>query len=130
MAMLRTGPGERGGGELVEGSGEGLINRLFSHSHQTQQQGACFPLLQDELKSAQGGRALEWQVPAPKPAQSPASTQSRTAQGRGRKLQHSPYWHLIVRTGQTGAGRYVGVEAQLEEQTHPALTKDRCHFKE
>lgn len=73
MAMLRTGPGERGGGELVEGSGEGLINRLFSHSHQTQQQGACFPLLQDELKSAQGGRALEWQVPAPKPAQSPAS---------------------------------------------------------
>lgn len=58
-----TGPEERGNGESVEGSGEGLINRVFSHSHQTQLEGACFPLLREELKSAQGGHALEWQFP-------------------------------------------------------------------
>lgn len=62
--------------------------------------------------------------------QSPAPTHGRTAQARGRTLEHSPYSHLIVRTGQTGAGRYVGVETQLEEQTHPALARGRCHFEE
>lgn len=130
MATLRTRPGERGSGESVEWSGEDLINRLFSHRHQTQQQEDCFPLLRGELKTAQGGHALEWQFPVPKPAVPCLPTHSRTGQGRDRKLQRSPYSHLIMRTGQTGAGRYAGVEAQLEEQTHPALTKDRRHFKE
>lgn len=73
MARLRTRPGERGSGESLEWSGEGLINRLFSHKHQTQQQEDCFPLLQGELKSTQGGHALEWQFPVPKPARSLAS---------------------------------------------------------
>lgn len=73
MAMLRTGPGEKGSRESVEGSGENLINRLFSLRYQTQQQAACFPLLRDELKSRQVGHALEQQFPVPKQAKFPVS---------------------------------------------------------
>lgn len=67
----------------------------------------------------------------PKPAQSPIFP--HRAGLYKEKVGNSsidPYLCLIVRLGQTGAGRYVGVEAQLEEQTHPALTKHRCCFKE
>lgn len=67
----------------------------------------------------------------PKPAQSPTFPQrAGLYKEEVGNTSIDPYFCLIVRLGRTGAGRYVGVEAQPEEQTHPALTKDRCHFKE
>lgn len=50
------------------GVGGGSRHGLFSQSHQTQQGGVGFPLLREELKSAPGGHAPEWQFPVPKAA--------------------------------------------------------------
>lgn len=58
MATLRTGPGERGSEESVEGSGEGFINRLFSQCIKPSSKGLASPC--SEMSSSSHREVVLW----------------------------------------------------------------------